>query len=112
MNDQKPIKALQNRLDRIMASIKAVIKKLIKKIKGGSQEKKPPRKDLTGMQDQFNRASAAIKSLGKAFEPKKKPRKSKHAGTKNKNKKRNKIRAKMAVESNRINRKRVKRWKH
>jgi len=95
---------------RIMASIKAVIKKLIRKIKG-EQEKKPSPKDLLGLQKQFDRALGAFKSLGEAFKPKKVPRKLKSA-TKNRNKKRNKIRAKMAVESNRINRIRVKRWKH
>ena len=99
----------QTRLERIMASIKAVIKKLIRRIKG---EKKPPPKDTAALQEAFKRAAGAITSLGKAFKRKEIHRKSKHAGSKNKNKKRNKIRAKMAVESNRINRKRVKRWKH
>ena len=96
---------------RIMASIKAVIKKLVRKIKGGEQEKKPPSKDLLGLQKSFEQALAALKSLGKGFKRKPIPRKLKSA-TKNKNKKRNKVRAKMAVESNRINRIRVKRWKH
>jgi Zn-dependent M32 family carboxypeptidase len=113
MNDQKPIKVLQAQLDRLIASIKAVIKKLIKKIKGESQEKKPPPKDVSAQQEMFKRVATAITSLGKGFKKtKKKPRKSKHAGSKNHNKKRNKVRAKMAVKSNRINRKRVKRWKH
>jgi hypothetical protein len=94
-----------------MASIKAVIKKLIRKIIGEAPEKKPPPKDLLGLQQQFEKASAVLRDLGKAFKPKKVPRKVKSA-TKNHNKKRNKIRAKMAVKSNRINRKRVKRWKH
>lgn len=102
----------QTRLERIMASIKAVIKKLIRKIKGEKQEKKPLLKDPTALQEAFKRALAGIKSLGKAFKPKQVFRKSKHAGSKNKNQKRNKVRAKMAVESNRINRIRVKRWKH
>jgi len=101
------MKTLQAWLARIMASIKAVIKK----VKGESPEKKPSPKDLLGLQKQFDRALGAFKSLGEAFKPKKVPRKLKSA-TKNKNKKRNKIRAKMAVESNRINRIRVKRWKH
>jgi hypothetical protein len=113
MNDQKPIKVLQAQLDRIIASIKAMIKKLVKKIKGESQEKKPPPEDAGVQQEMFKRVATAITSLGKAFKTKKKPRKkSKHAGSKNHNKKRNKVRAKMAVKSNRINRKRVKRWKH
>jgi hypothetical protein len=94
-----------------MASIKAVIKKLIRKIKGEPPEKKISPKDLLGLQKQFEKASAALRGLGKAFKPKKVPRKLKSA-TKNHNKKRNKVRAKMAVESNRINRKRFKRWKH
>ncbi|TET24336.1 MAG: hypothetical protein E3J73_08430 [Candidatus Bathyarchaeum sp.] len=101
----------QTRLDRIIASIKAMIKKLIRKIKGEKQEKKISPKDLLGLQKQFEKALGAIKGLGKAFKRQKVPRKIKSA-TKNHNKKRNKVRAKMAVESNRINRIRVKRWKH
>ncbi len=103
----------QTRLERIMASIKAVIKKLIRKIKGEKQEKKSLVKETGALQEAFKRALAGIKSLGKAFKAKPDShRKSKHAGSKNKNQKRNKVRAKMAVESNRINRIRVKRWKH
>lgn len=96
---------------RIMASIKAVIKKLIRRIKGEKPEKKPAPKDLLGLQNAFTQALGAIKSLGKGFKTEKKPRKLKSA-TKNKNQKRNKVRANMARESNRINRIRVKRWKH
>jgi len=104
----------QTRLDRIIALIKGAIKKLINKIKGKSPEKKPLVKDAGALQEAFKRALAGIKGLGKTFRTKKLPRvrRSKHAGSKNKNKKRNKVRAKMAVESNRINRIRVKRWKH
>jgi hypothetical protein len=105
----------QTWLNRIIAWIKAVIKKLIRKIKGGPQEgKKSSTVDLLGLQKQFERSLAALKGLGKAFKTTKDSttRKSKHTGTKNKNQKRNKVRAKMAVESNRINRIRVKRWKH
>lgn len=101
----------QTRLDRIIASIKAMIKKLIRKIKGEKQEKKPSSIDLLDLQNQFDRALGTLKGLGKAFKKVKKTKKVKSA-TKNKNKKRNKVRAKMAVESNRINRIRVKRWKH
>ncbi len=103
----------QTRLDRIIAWIKGAIKKLINKIKGESPEKKSLVKDAGALQEAFKRALSGIKSLGKAFKPKiDLHRKSKHSGSKNKSQKRNKVRAKMAVESNRINRIRVKRWKH
>jgi len=101
----------QTRLDRIIASIKGVIDKIIKKIKGGPPPKKPAPVDLLGLQKQFERSLAALKGLGKAFRTTKKSRKLKSA-TKNHNQKRNKVRANMARESNRINRIRVKGWKH
>ena len=104
----------QTRLNRIIALIKGVIEKIIKKIKGEPPQKKQLFKDTGAFQEAVKKALAGIKSLGKAFRTKKAPiiKRSKHSGSKNKNKKRNKVRAKMAVESNRINRIRVKRWKH
>lgn len=76
------------------------------------QEKKPLLKDFGNLQKHIYRARAAITALGNAFKTKKDPEKSKHAGSKNHNKKRNKVRAQMATKSNQINRIRVKGWKH
>ena len=75
-------------------------------------EKKPRLADLGDLQKHFSRARAAITALGNAFKTERDPRKSKHAGSKNHNQKRNKKRAKMAAKSNQINRIRVKGWKH
>lgn len=53
--------------------------------------------------------------LGKAFGnlmPVTTVRVSKHAGSNNHNKKRNKVRAKMAANSNKLNRQRIKNWKY
>ena len=74
--------------------------------------KKPLLKDYGILQKHFSRARAAITGLGKAFKTETKPQRSRHAGSKNHNKKRNKVRARMAVKSNQINRIRVKGWKH
>ena len=74
------------------------------------QEKKPLLKDLASLQKHMNRATAAIKALGKAFK-KEEPKKSKHRGSKNHNQKRNKKRALMAKKSRQINRKHDKKGK-
>lgn len=75
-------------------------------------EKKPLLKDIPTLQWHMSRARAAITALGNAFKRVEEPKKSKHKGTKNHNKKRNKVRAQMAAKSNQINRIRVKGWKH
>ena len=77
-----------------------------------NQNKKPLLRDLGDLQKHFSRARAAITALGKAFQRTEEPLKSKHRGSKNHNKKRNKTRARMAAKSNQINRIRVKGWKH
>ncbi len=103
----------QTRLERIIASIKGVIEKLIRRIKGKSRKRKQERlfKDSNALREAFKRTANALSSFGDAFKIKKGPRKLKSA-TKNHNQKRNKVRANMARESNRINRIRVKGWKH
>lgn len=76
------------------------------------QEKKPLLVDIASLQSHMNRGLAAIRALGDAFKPKKDPKRSKHLGSKNHNQKRNKVRAKMATESRRINRLHEKRKKN
>jgi uncharacterized protein YoxC len=76
------------------------------------QKKQPLLKDIAGLRKHLDRARTAITGLGNAFKRVEEPRKSRHAGSKNHNKKRNKVRARMAAKSNQINRIRVKGWKH
>lgn len=72
------------------------------------------------MQKSYDNGLAAIRAVAEKLSPqvaqnvrtKKKREGSKHAGSNNHSKKRNKKRYLMAKESNRINRKRVKRWKN
>jgi len=72
------------------------------------------------IQKTYDNGLAAIRAVAERLSPqvaqnvrtKKKREGSKHAGSNNHGQKRNKKRYLMAKESNRINRKRVKRWKN
>lgn len=81
--------ALQDHLDRTMAAVRKVTERMA-----------PTMAD----------AAKSFRHLGQNLSNNKEP--SKHAGSKNKSKKRNKVRYLMAKRSNNINRKRIKGWKY
>ena len=76
------------------------------------QEKKPLLVDIASLQSHMDRGLAAIRALGDAFKREEPKKRSKNAGSKNHNQKRNKVRAKMAAKSRRINRLHEKRKKN
>jgi hypothetical protein len=72
-----------------------------------------PEEDIDGIERAFKSFEALIETLQNVkFPSTLKKNKSKHAGSKNHGKKRNKKRARMAAKSNKINRKRVPNWKY